>query len=98
MFTGFGGFPFSSAFDDFGEFGAFSHRRPRHNPPTFKHYDTLGISREATPAQIRKAFNQLAMRVHPDKGSPSDCRSLCTLPFQEATRKSLGRFVRPMKF
>ncbi|XP_014665942.1 PREDICTED: dnaJ homolog subfamily C member 4-like [Priapulus caudatus] len=31
------------------------------------HYDVLGVSRTATPAQIREAFISLSKRVHPDK-------------------------------
>lgn len=32
------------------------------------HYDTLGISKSATPEEIKKAYRKLASQHHPDKG------------------------------
>lgn len=43
---------------------------------TFDPYATLGVPRDATDAQIRRAFHRLALSTHPDKinadASPSD--------------------------
>lgn len=31
------------------------------------HYDVLGVTRRATPAEVRQAYRRLALRWHPDK-------------------------------
>lgn len=66
MFAGFRDFPFSH-FEDFGDFGELPRRRTQ-RPPTFKYYDLLGVPRGASTADIRRAFKELAKRLHPDKG------------------------------
>jgi DnaJ homolog subfamily C member 9 len=35
------------------------------------HYDTLRIPRNATAAEIKKAYHQLALEIHPDKNEGS---------------------------
>ena len=32
------------------------------------HYDTLSITKSATPDEIKKAYRKLASKHHPDKG------------------------------
>ena len=46
------------------------------------HYEVLGISRDATPAQIRSAFRRLARAHHPDTSASGSADSL--VPINDA--------------
>ena len=39
------------------------------------YFDVLGVSREATPEEIKKAFRRLAMEFHPDRNRHRDAES-----------------------
>ncbi|TPX33482.1 hypothetical protein SmJEL517_g03602 [Synchytrium microbalum] len=37
------------------------------NPVDMEYYNVLGVDSKATPAQVKKAYYQMAMKAHPDK-------------------------------
>ena len=39
------------------------------------YYDILGVSKDATERQIKKAFHKLAMKLHPDKNKSPDAEA-----------------------
>lgn len=44
---------------------------------TCRFYDHLGVGKDATPSEIKKAYHKKAMRLHPDKGGdPDDFKEL----------------------
>ncbi|MEX0786099.1 MAG: molecular chaperone DnaJ [Dehalococcoidia bacterium] len=36
------------------------------------YYDVLGVARDATPEEVKKAFRRLAMKYHPDRNNSAD--------------------------
>ena len=54
-----------AGFDDYFQY-EFDH--PRHNGNDVALYEILGLNKDATEGQIRKAYLQLAKQHHPDKG------------------------------
>lgn len=57
----FGGDPFEQGGGGMGG-------RSREPVDTQEYYDILGVTKEATSAQIKKAYRKLAIKNHPDKG------------------------------
>jgi len=43
-------------------------------------YDTLGVTHDATPAEIRDAYRRLAREQHPDRAAASSSSSVNTAP------------------
>lgn len=41
---------------------------PKEDVDTQKFYDTLGVSKDATSGEIKKAYRKKALKEHPDKG------------------------------
>jgi len=60
---------FHNFFDPFESAGHHPQRhQPRKNVDTTKYYEILGISKDATAAQLKKAYRKLCMKHHPDRG------------------------------
>lgn len=72
FFGGGGGFPFGGGFeeDDEDSFPGMGGRRggPPKEVDNKKFYETLGVEKDATFDQIKKAYRKLAIKHHPDKG------------------------------
>lgn len=59
----FGGFPFHDF--EHGMGGRARHHGPVNNS---RYYDVLGVEKTCTPGEMKKAYQRLALRMHPDKG------------------------------
>eukprot|EP00656_Telonema_subtile_P012988 TRINITY_DN1657_c0_g1_i3.p1 TRINITY_DN1657_c0_g1~~TRINITY_DN1657_c0_g1_i3.p1 ORF type:complete len:522 (+),score=161.19 TRINITY_DN1657_c0_g1_i3:122-1687(+) len=62
-----GGFPFGGMGG-----GGMGGGRPRKDVDTTGLYKTLGVEKNATAAEIKKAYRKLAVKHHPDKGGDPD--------------------------
>ncbi|CAJ1959087.1 unnamed protein product [Cylindrotheca closterium] len=52
------------------------HQRPADIANNLDHYSVLGLSRNATAAQIKKAFRKMALTYHPDKNQNADAADI----------------------
>jgi DnaJ homolog subfamily A member 2 len=62
FFGGGGGFPFGGGFEGMGG------GRPKKEVDNSKYYETLGVPKNATTDEIKRAYKKLAIKHHPDKG------------------------------
>lgn len=49
------------------------------------HYETLGVSQDATQTEIKKAYRKLALQHHPDKVTDESLREASEVRFKEIT-------------
>ena len=76
FFGGGGGFPFDE-FEGAGGFPGGMRGGPPKEVENSKLYETLGVEKDATMDQIKKAYRKLAIKNHPDKGG--DPEKVCFL-------------------
>ncbi|OQR91524.1 hypothetical protein ACHHYP_04602 [Achlya hypogyna] len=57
------------------------HGAPR-NADNSKYYETLGVSKTASEAEIKKAFRKLALKNHPDKGGDPELFKDITVAYE----------------
>ena len=73
---------FNSFFRDAGfddNYFQYEYEQPNQNVDTQSLYTILGLEKNATEEQIRKAYLQLAKKYHPDKGG--DQRKVNSIQF-----------------
>ena len=67
FFGGGGGHPFED-FMGGGGFPGGGPRRPKGPVDNKKYYDLIGVEKNASFADIKKAYRKKALQMHPDKG------------------------------
>ena len=74
---GGGGFPFGGGFEGMGGMGG--PRGPKKEVDNKKFYESLGVAKNASTEEIKRAYKKLAIKHHPDKGGDVE-------KFQEISR------------
>jgi DnaJ homolog subfamily A member 2 len=64
----FGGIPFEHFAHGGGGGGGRGMRQPRADVDTTKLYETLGVEKDCSASDIKKAYRKLSRLHHPDKG------------------------------
>jgi DnaJ family protein A protein 2 len=78
----FGGFPFEEFAGMHG-----GRRGPPKEVDNKKFYDLLGVEKNATFDQIKKAYRKLALKEHPDKGGDAEKFKLITNAYEVLSDK-----------
>ncbi len=67
---------------------------PKKEIDNTKYYTLLGVTKESTQDEIKKAFRKIALKEHPDKGGDPEKVILTFVNSLDSSRTSLW----PMKF
>ena len=57
------------------------------------YYDILGVKKTATPEEIKQAYKQLALRLHPDKNNGNDTAFKKVLEAYQTLKNPRKRFM-----
>lgn len=68
---GGGGFPFGD-FEEMGGGMPGGRRGPKKEVDNSRFYELIGVEKNATQDEIKKAFRKKALKMHPDKGGDPD--------------------------